>query len=255
MDLRPRTVTEFATACDTLAPAQMQSRRFSLHLLPNREFLPGSDYAGIAASAREVVGTLSLDLETTMNTAANAPLSSESLFDVSRSWWVLLLYGIVAIIFGLMAVTRPVSAAAALAWGMGVVALIESGISVAALFNKNLVVSKGWIVLYMIVSLLFGVSAVVNPLAVAGTMVLLLAAWLFVAGVFRIVFALRVRKAIRGEWLLILSGVLAIVLGILFSLNPLSSMVVTTLWIGVGALFYGVVQVFAAFRVRKLGNP
>ncbi len=44
---------------------------------------------------------------------------------VGRSWWVLLLYGLVAIGFGLIAVMRPLSAAAGLAWAIGVMALIE----------------------------------------------------------------------------------------------------------------------------------
>ena len=52
----------------------------------------------------------------------------------------------------------------------------------------------------------------INPLATASVLVLFLAAWLLVAGIYRIVFAIRVRKQIQGEWLLILSGVLAVVL-------------------------------------------
>lgn len=171
---------------------------------------------------------------------------------IGRSWWVLLLYGIVAIIFGVMAITSPVSAAAALAWGMGIVALVEGVISLLALFDKTVAISKGWLALYAVSSLLFGVLAIANPIATASVLVFLLAAWLIVGGIFRIVFAIQVRKEIEGEWLLILGGVLAIVLGVMFAMNPLAGIVVTTLWIGVGALIYGAVQVFVAFKVRKL---
>lgn len=171
---------------------------------------------------------------------------------IGRSWWVLLLYGIVAIVFGIMAITSPVSAAAALAWGMGVVALVEGVISLLALFDKSVVISKGWLALYAIASLLFGVLAIANPIATASVLLFLLAAWLIVGGIFRIVFAIQVRKEIEGEWLLILSGLLAIVLGVMFVINPLAGIVVTTLWIGVGALIYGAMQIYVAFKVRKL---
>lgn len=173
---------------------------------------------------------------------------------IGRSWWVLLLYGLAGIAFGAVAIARPLSAAAALAWVAGVIALAEGLISIVALFGKDVPVARGWLVLYAIVSLLFAWLALLNPLATAGTLTLLLAAWLIVAGIFRIVFAIRVRKAIKGEWLLILSGILGALLGVLFAMDPLAGMVITTIWVGVGALVYGVLQVVAAFKVRKLAH-
>jgi len=93
---------------------------------------------------------------------------------------------------------------------------------------------------------------VINPLVTAKVLVLLLAIWLILAGVYRIVFAIRVRRQIEGEWLLIVSGLLAIVLGVMMFGNPLGGVAVTTLWIGIGSLIYGVLQVVVAFRLRKL---
>ena len=107
---------------------------------------------------------------------------------------------------------------------------------------------------YALVSIAFGVLALLNPLATASVLLLFVAAWLVVGGIYRIVFAIRVRKHIRGEWLLVLSGLLAVVLGVLFALNPLSGLMVTSLWIGAMALVYGVLQVVVAFRLRRLGR-
>lgn len=171
---------------------------------------------------------------------------------VARSWWVLLLYGLVALVFGAVAILQPLAAATALAWAIGVMAVVEGVISLVALFGGNSGVSRGWLAVYALASLVFGVLAVINPLATASVLVLLLAVWLIVAGIHRIVFAVRVRRHIQGEWLLILSGVLAIVLGALLVANPLTGVAVTTLWIGIGSLIYGVLQVVVAFRLRRL---
>lgn len=65
-------------------------------------------------------------------------------------------------------------------------------------------------------------------------------------------FAVRVRKEIQGEWLLIVSGVLAIVLGAMMVANPMAGIAVTTLWIGIGSLLYGVLQIVVAWRIRRL---
>lgn len=171
---------------------------------------------------------------------------------LARSWWVLLLYGLVALVFGAVAILQPLAAATALAWAIGVMAVVEGVISLVALFGGNCGVSRGWLAVYALASLVFGVLAVINPLATASVLVLLLAVWLIVAGIHRIVFAVRVRRHIQGEWLLILSGVLAIVLGALLVANPLAGVAVTTLWIGIGSLIYGVLQVVVAFRLRRL---
>jgi len=181
----------------------------------------------------------------------NSPLSP-LLSAVGRSWWILLLYGLVALGFGIIAIGWPMSAAIALAWTLGVMAIVEGVISLLALITGGSGASRGWLLLYVVASLGFGVLAVINPLATASVLVLFLAAWLLVAGIYRIVFALRVRKQIQGEWLLILSGVLAIVLGLLFAANPYAGVAVTTLWIGIGSLLYGVLQVLVAFKLRKL---
>lgn len=171
---------------------------------------------------------------------------------LARAWWVLVVYGLVAALFGLLAVMQPLGAAMGVAWAMGVMALVEGGASVVALFDRDSHVSKGWLLFYAVVSLLFGLLAVLNPLAIAGILLVILAVWLVLAGVFRIVLAIRVRKYIRGEWLIALSGLLSLVLGVLFILSPLQGLVVTTLWVGVLALLYGALQIIAGWRLRRL---
>jgi len=171
---------------------------------------------------------------------------------IGRSWWVLLVYGILGVIFGLFALARPVAAATAMVWAIGVLALAEGVVSLFAAFSGKLVVSKGWVLLYAVLSILFGIMAVANPVAAAGALLMFLAAWLIFAGIYRIVFAIRVRQEIKGEWLIALSGVLGIVLGIMFVISPLIGLVVTALWVGAGALIYGVLQIIAAFKLRAL---
>ena len=81
----------------------------------------------------------------------------------------------------------------------------------------------------MIVSAVFGVMAISNPVSMAISLLLVLVIWLIVAGIYRIVFAIQVRKVINDEWLLILGGALGILLGVLFLAEPLAGMVTTCL--------------------------
>lgn len=170
---------------------------------------------------------------------------------LARGWWVLVVYGVIALLFGVLAITQPLGAAVGLAWALGVMALVEGGASVIALFDRNAHISRGWLAFYAVVSLLFGIVAITNPLAVASILLVILAVWLVLAGIFRIMLAIRIRKHIQGEWMIALSGVLSLLLGVLFILSPLQGLVVTTLWIGVLAILYGALQIAAGWRLRK----
>jgi uncharacterized membrane protein HdeD (DUF308 family) len=77
-----------------------------------------------------------------------------------------------------------------------------------------------------------------------------IAAWAFLTGIFEIVAAIELRKAIAGEWLLILAGVLSILFGVLMVVFPAVG-VLTLIWlIGFYAVVFGVLMIALAFRLK-----
>ena len=185
---------------------------------------------------------------------ANSPLAQQLRDTVGRSWWVILLFGIVSALFGLMALVNPVAAGASMTWAIGVLAVAEGIVGLVGAFNKDAGVSRGWMIVYAVISLVFGVMAIANPVSMAASIVMVAAVWFIVSGVLRIIFAIRVRKEIDHEWMLILGGVLGVLLGALLLAAPLAGLIVGVIWIGIGALVYGLLQIFAAFKVRKLAQ-
>ncbi|MBS7457269.1 HdeD family acid-resistance protein [Coralloluteibacterium stylophorae] len=173
---------------------------------------------------------------------------------LARNWWVVLMFGLLAVVFGVLTLLWPVATAATLTLWLGALAIVEGVAALIAAFSGSAPVSRGWATVYALLSIVFGALAVLHPLGMARILLLVLAAWLLVAGIYRIVFAIGVRKHIHGEWMLIVSGVLAVLLGVLFALNPLSGLVVTSLWLGATVLVYGLLQVIVAFRLRRLGK-
>ena len=143
------------------------------------------------------------------------------------------------------------SGAIALVWLLAIGAA-GGGDQPRRLFDRRVDAPKGWLLLYAIVAAVFGILALLFPLQTAAVLVLFLAAWLIVSGFFRIVFAIRVRKLIRGEWLLIASGILAVLLGVAFVLQPVAGVVVSSLWLGALVVVYGILQLVVAFRLRRL---
>jgi uncharacterized membrane protein HdeD (DUF308 family) len=172
---------------------------------------------------------------------------------MGRHWWVLVFFGLVAIAFGVVAIVRPFEAAAAMIWAFGIMAVAEGFASTFKLFDaQEDARSKVLLGLYAVASFVFGVLSLTRPIAVAGAMLLALSAWLIVAGVFRIAFAIRVREVVTDEWMLGLSGVLIIGLGVVIAMFPVPGVLALMVWIAVAALIYGVLQMAAGLRVRKL---
>ena len=103
-----------------------------------------------------------------------------------------------------------------------------------------------------IVSVFAGLGAFLIPGVTALALLYLIAAWAIGTGVIEIVEAMRLRKQIRGEWLLAASGLLSVALGIGAILFPTAGALGILLWIGAYAVMFGVVLVGLGFKLRSL---
>ncbi|KRG68506.1 HdeD family acid-resistance protein [Pseudoxanthomonas dokdonensis] len=181
-------------------------------------------------------------------------MSARQTEQVSRSWWLLLLYGVAAVVFGVAILLWPGRSVWAMVMALGVLSVVDGLVSLASIFRKDLALPAWMLVAYGLLSLLFGVLALSQPLLVAESLLWVLAFWLIVAGIARIVFAIQIRKLVKGEWMLILSGLLALALGVLFLARPGVGLLTVALWVAWGVIAYGILQMMVAFRMRKAAD-
>ena len=163
-----------------------------------------------------------------------------------------MLYGIAAIGFGLAALFMPNQTLRILLMGFGVLSLIDGVVSLMSMFRKDVALPSWVLAVYGLISIGFGLWVLMSPEQFGTVFLWLLAAWLILAGFARFLFAVMIRKVVEGEWLLALSGLLAVALGIWFFINPNVGVVAIALWLGIGALIYGALQIFVALRLRKM---
>jgi len=167
---------------------------------------------------------------------------------VSRHWWVLLLRGIIGILFGIVALTLPGLTLATLVILYGIFALVD-GIVTLWIGGG----SKEWGLMFAgILGVLAGLCALVYPGITLLVLYYIIAIWAIIRGVFEIAAAIRLRHETRHEWLLIISGVFSILLGVIFLANPLVGLM-TIIWlVGIYAILFGGMMIGWAFRVRKV---
>jgi uncharacterized membrane protein HdeD (DUF308 family) len=168
-----------------------------------------------------------------------------------RNWWALALRGVAALLFGLIALLAPGFVAVWLALLFGAYALIDGIFAIIAGIRAAERHERWWpLALEGLLSVLVGVIALLMPVAAALALLYLVCAWAIVTGVFRISAAIRLRKEIQGEWLLILNGALSVLLGVLIVARPAAGLV-TLIWVlGIYAMIYGIVLVGLAFKLR-----
>lgn len=154
-----------------------------------------------------------------------------------RGWLIAL--GIVLIVLGVIASLNLVLATVASVYYVGVL-MIMGGVAMLVQAFR----ARGWgqvalMVLIGILYVLAGVFAFLNPLLASGVLTLMIAAALIVAGVLRIVVALRERPRRNWGWVLAAGIVSALAGVVLFAGWPVNSLWVLGLILAVDLIFQG----------------
>lgn len=176
-------------------------------------------------------------------------LAGDMLGELSRNWWLVLLRGIAAIVFGVLALIWPGLTLVALAVVFGVYALVDAGALAYAAY-RSAPGSRAGLVVQAVVSALMGLIALIWPLAAIVALVFVIGVWAVLTGVAEIVTAVRLRAHIASEWLLIFVGALSVVFGLLLWFWPLEGAQWIIFVVGVYAIIFGIVLAVAGVRLR-----
>jgi uncharacterized membrane protein HdeD (DUF308 family) len=169
-----------------------------------------------------------------------------------RTWRMFALRGLAAVLFGVLALVWPGLTLLWLVALFAVFALLSGGASVVGALRMRKSGEPWWLVLLLgLASLAAGVIAIFHPDLTALVLVLLMGANAIVTGALDIALAVRLRKVLRGEWVLALSGVVSIAFGVLVILFPAAGALALVWLISVYAIASGVLLLTAAWRARK----
>jgi uncharacterized membrane protein HdeD (DUF308 family) len=168
-------------------------------------------------------------------------------------WRLLAVRGLAAVVFGVLALLWPLSTLLALIWVFGAYVLVDGIFILAALATgaPGTGQRRGFLFLEGLVSIIAGILTFVWPGITALVLLLLIAAWALLTGVLEIATAIRLRREIRNEWLLVLSGVLSVVFAVLLVILPGPGALALVWLIGVYAVVFGVFILALAWRLRK----
>ncbi len=174
-------------------------------------------------------------------------------------WWIVLLRGIALTVLGGLLIAKPGITVIVLVQFLGAYFLVDGVFSVFhSIKGRKYMQGWGWGIFMGALEILTGIIVFTNPLVstivTASVLVYSVALLAILFGVLGIVTGIQVRKEIKGEWAMIAGGVLAIIFSVILIMNPMASMSVYLIVMGVMALMGGLIQIFASFQIRKIGK-
>src|SRR5213078_5298445 len=172
---------------------------------------------------------------------------------LKRHWWIPVLRGVAAIIFGVIAFTHPVMAAATLVLVFGAWVLIDGIFRiVGAIGHRDSDPDWGFNLIIGILGVIVGLLTFHAPAITALALVIYIAAWALMIGATEIALAIKLRREMKGEWLLILMGLASIIFAALLLWNPGPGALALLWLIGSYAIVLGILAIFFGFRLRSL---
>jgi uncharacterized membrane protein HdeD (DUF308 family) len=171
---------------------------------------------------------------------------------VSRTWWLVLILGILWIIYGWIVLSFNFNTVLAVAWFAGV-AFIFAGISEFFLVTQVQSWKWLWIVLGVI-SVAAGIIALAWPSVTFLVLAAIIGWYLMFRGIFDIIQAFMLRDEYDLWWLTLICGVLELLIGFWAIGYQGRSIALLVVWIGAYALVKGITDIFLAFKLRGAGK-
>ncbi len=182
-----------------------------------------------------------------MGTSAGSTMGPPAGGAPAASKWGVVLGGIAAIVFGLLILVWPSITVRALIWVFGIFAVAAGIFAIVAGLRTEETRAK-WLHLGEgVVAILAGIVALAWPAITAKALLYLIAAWAIVTGIIELAGAIRTRLATMQEWVLVASGAISIIFGILLLVWPRLGVLALVWLIGIYAILYGIIRLVLAF--------
>jgi uncharacterized membrane protein HdeD (DUF308 family) len=178
-------------------------------------------------------------------------LGSAMVHALAKNWWMLLLRGIAAIIFGGLALAWPGMTLLTLVLFYGAYALVDGVLAISAAVTGGTLLPRWWLAVVGLLGIAAGLLTFLMPGLTAIVLLYFIAGWAIATGVFQIIGAIKLRKEIDNEWLLILGGIISVLFGAAMIAAPGAGALALVTVIGIYAVIIGVLLVVLSFRLKK----
>lgn len=173
---------------------------------------------------------------------------------LAKNWWAVALRGLFAMILGALALIWPGVSVGVLVVLFGAYALVDGIFAIISGVVSATEREPRWGLLLIegVFGILAGVATFLYPGVTLLVLMYLIGAWAIVTGGLEVAVAIQLRRLVRGEWLLGLSGAASIVLGAMMLRWPGAGVMAVVWMIGCYGILYGALLIGLGFRLHSL---
>lgn len=170
--------------------------------------------------------------------------------NLQKSWWLIAVRGVLAILFGLLALLSPMIVIFSLITFFSFFVIL-SGVFIITLAFLGEGNHKGLRIVEGLIFIATGAVILINPAAALGGVMVFIAAWAIIAGIIQIIAAMKMRKVIANEWLMALNGVISIIFGIVLAMNLIDGAAILTMFFGIFAILSGIFTIMLSLKIKN----
>lgn len=169
-----------------------------------------------------------------------------------QSTWSVLLRGVIAITLGIFALTYPRMTLSILVGVFGIYVFINGLLAIIfSLYGRQYQDRNWWFYLAEgVFGLVIGIIVFSLPIITSLVLIYIIAFWAIVTGLIQIFAYIKLQKIFHHETLILISGLLSLIIGIILFRFPLGGIMTVTWILGLYVLIYGILCVVSAFGAR-----
>lgn len=183
--------------------------------------------------------------------ASEASVPHPMLDHLADSWWLFLLRGVFAIVFGVLAFAWPGPTLLTLVLLYGAFALVDGVASIITAVKGGPHTSRWWLAIVGVFGVVAGILTFYWPGLTALLLLLFIAFWAIATGIAQIIGGIRLRHELDNEWLPIAGGVLSVLFGLLLLARPGAGALAMIFAIGIYAIAQGILTIAFSLRLRR----
>jgi uncharacterized membrane protein HdeD (DUF308 family) len=162
-----------------------------------------------------------------------------------------IVWGVLLIVFGMLAVGSPFLAAVAVNGVIAWLIVLAGMVHLVLAFHTHGAGSVIWKLLVGIAYLFFGAYLIMHPVLGVTSLTLILASLFLIEGILNVILFFRMRSVGGSSWVLV-DGIITLLLGLMIYMQwPSSSAWAIGILVGVSMIVSGVTRVMLSFAVRR----
>ena len=171
-----------------------------------------------------------------------------------RKWWVLLLQGVLMLFISFFLFRNPASVLTTMSIWLGLLILISGLIGLVTSFGRDAQDHRLWAILWSITAIVIGFLLLTNIVATMKAITILVGVWMLVGGLRLITAGWIIRRKDALGWVVILSGIVAIVASIMIMTNLGTGVIGITVLLGTQVLIAALAIIVLALIKKKVGH-